>query len=173
MSTTIDLRELPDGFRIVVERARIEGEVIVTDGGVPCATLVSVDRPLARVATAQAEWPKPAPLESEAFPVRKEATGAWRVGRCNVLLEMVIHEHRAGVPPEVIVEEFDTLDLADVYAVIAYAIRHPDEIDAYLARREQQAQEIRQKIEATQGDLSDVRRRLAAVRLGTAPCSES
>jgi hypothetical protein len=41
-----------------------------------------------------------------------------------------------GSPPEDIVDQFPTLDLADVYDVIAYYLRHRQDLDAYLADRE-------------------------------------
>jgi hypothetical protein len=55
------------------------------------------------------------------------------------------------------------LDLADVYAVIAYYLRHRAEVDAYLQEREQQAREIRRQIEA-RFDPTGVRERLLARR---------
>ena len=42
----------------------------------------------------------------------------------------------------------NTLVLADVYAVIAYYLRHRDEVRAYLKGREEEAQALRAKIEA-------------------------
>lgn len=44
--------------------------------------------------------------------------------------------------------DFDTLDLADVYAVIAYYLRHGAEVDAYLAEQRRLADEVRREIEA-------------------------
>jgi hypothetical protein len=38
-------------------------------------------------------------------------------------------------------------DLADVYAVIAYYLRHRTELDAYLKEREQEAQKMGEEIE--------------------------
>ncbi len=102
--------------------------------------------------------------QAEVFPVRKEETGAWRVGDSRVLLEMVIQSYRQGATPEMIVQSFDTLALADVYAVITYALRRPSEIDAYLDHRERQAEDVWRRIDASQGDLGDIRRRLAARR---------
>jgi len=54
--------------------------------------------------------------------------------------------------------------LADVYAVIAYYLRHTQEIEEYLAKREKQGEEIRKKIEAGQRDLTEIRARLRARR---------
>lgn len=43
---------------------------------------------------------------------------------------------------------------------LAYYLRHPSEVEGYLARREQKAEETRQRIESQQGDLSEIRARL-------------
>lgn len=62
--------------------------------------------------------------------------------------------------PETIVERFPSLQLADVYAVIASYLRHKMEVDAYLGRRQQEAAEMRAKVEATQKDRQLIRKRL-------------
>ena len=46
------------------------------------------------------------------------------------------------------VRAYDTLVLADVYAVIAYYLRHRDEVRVYLKRRAEEAAALRAKIEA-------------------------
>jgi hypothetical protein len=38
--------------------------------------------------------------------------------------------------------------VADIYAVIAYYLRHRDEVATYLGRRQQQADAVRQKFQA-------------------------
>ena len=53
----------------------------------------------------------------------EEPPGVLRVGKSRVLLELVIHAYQQGETPEAIVEMYDTLDLADVFAVIAYYLR--------------------------------------------------
>jgi hypothetical protein len=77
-----------------------------------------------------------------------------------VLLELVIQAFQDGATPEAIVQRYSTLALPDVYAVIAYYLRHRSEIEAYLAERNQKAEEVRQKLERQQGDLSEIRARL-------------
>jgi len=47
-----------------------------------------------------------------------------------------------GATPETIVQRYSTLALPDVYAVLAYYLRHPNEVEEYLARREQKAEEF-------------------------------
>ena len=58
------------------------------------------------------------------------------------------------------------MTLADIYAVIAYYLRHREEIEAYLDAREQHAEAVHQRIERHQGDLSDLRQHLRARQQG-------
>ena len=103
-------------------------------------------------------------LPAEVPPLREDASGALRVGNSRVLLELVIRAFQDGATPETIVQRYSTLSLPDVYAVIAYYLRHQGEVEGYLSRREQKAEEVRQRIESQQGDLSEIRARLLAKR---------
>jgi len=102
-------------------------------------------------------------VQVEAPPLREDGSGALRIGSTRVLLELVIRAFQDGATPEVIVQRYAGLQLSDVYGVIAYYLRHPREIEAYLVQRENQADEARQKIESQQ-DLSEIRARLLAQR---------
>lgn len=95
-----------------------------------------------------------------AVPLRQDATGALRIGDSQVLLEMVVRAFRKGATPEGIVQSFDTLKLADVYAVLAYYLAHQDEVEAYMRRNDAEAQAIRHQIEATQPPRTELRERL-------------
>lgn len=99
--------------------------------------------------------PKTLPL-----PLREDETGAIRVGNSRVLLEIVIQAFQDGVSPESIVRRYSTLSLGDVYLTIGYYLQHPETIDAYLDRREQLAESVRQKLSIIQPDLSSIRARL-------------
>jgi uncharacterized protein (DUF433 family) len=101
--------------------------------------------------------PKTLPL-----PLREEETGAIRVGNSRVLLELAIRAFQHGASPESIVQKYSTLSLSDVYLIVGYYLRHPEAIDAYLERRERQAELVRQKLSAIQPDLSLIRSRLLA-----------
>ena len=101
-------------------------------------------------------------LQTETPPLRRDATGALRVGSSQVLLELVIRAFQDGATPEAIAQRYPTATLADIYAVIAYYLRHREDIEAYLAEREHWADEVRQHIESRQRDLSDLRHRLLA-----------
>lgn len=101
---------------------------------------------------------------AEAPPLRDDGSGALRVGNSRVLLELVILAFQDGATPEAIVQRYSTLALSDVYAVIAYYLRHRDEVEAYLAERERKAEEVGEKGGVPAGDLSGIRSRLRAVR---------
>ena len=87
-------------------------------------------------------------IEPIPVPLRQDATGALRVGESRVLLEMVIHAFQAGATPEAIVQSYDTLALPDVYAVLAFYLIHQEDVHAYLARRDAEADALRREIEA-------------------------
>jgi uncharacterized protein (DUF433 family) len=106
-------------------------------------------------------------LQTEAPPLHRDASGALRVGRSRVLLELVIRAFQDGAPPEVIAQHYPSATLVDIYAVIAYYLRHETDIEAYLADREQQAQEVRQRIESHQGNMADLRTRILARQRST------
>lgn len=103
-------------------------------------------------------------VHSESPPLREDSSGAIRVGESHVLLELVIHAFQDGATPEAIVQRYSTLALSDVYTVIAYYLRHPNEVDAYLANREARAEEVHNLLKSQQEDLSDIRRRLLSRR---------
>jgi uncharacterized protein (DUF433 family) len=106
----------------------------------------------------------PFTVQAEAPPIREDADGALRVGGSRVLLELVIRAFQDGATPEMIVQRYSTLALPDVYAVITYYLRHRTEVEAYLAEREQNAEEVRKRLEGQHGDLSEIRARLEARR---------
>lgn len=87
-------------------------------------------------------------LTADPLPLHADEHGSIRVGDTRVLLEFVLHAYQAGASAEQIVQRFDTLDLADVHAVLAYYLRHRPEVDDYLRRREAEAWDTRQRIEA-------------------------
>ena len=89
-------------------------------------------------------------IQTETPPLNEDVTGALRVGNSRVLLEIVVRAFQDGATPETIVQRYSTLSLPDLYAVLAYYLRHPSEVEEYLARRELKAEEVRQRIESQQ-----------------------
>jgi uncharacterized protein (DUF433 family) len=88
------------------------------------------------------------PLHPEPLPLRVDEGGAVRVGTSRVSLDLIVEQYENGVAPEDMVRAYDTLVLADVHAVIAYYLRHRDEVRAYLKRRAEEAEALRAKIES-------------------------
>lgn len=89
------------------------------------------------------------PLHAEPTPLRLDEGGVVRVGKSRVSLDLVVDQYENGMTPEDLVRAYDTLVLADVHAVIAYYLRHRDEVRAYLRRRGEEAQALHAKIAAT------------------------
>jgi tRNA C32,U32 (ribose-2'-O)-methylase TrmJ len=85
-----------------------------------------------------------------------------RVGDSQVLLDVVIREFNNGAEPEAIAHGYPTLNLADVYAVIAYYLRHQNDVDQYHGGRRQEAEKLRQEIEAKQPNRAELRAKLLA-----------
>jgi uncharacterized protein (DUF433 family) len=86
-------------------------------------------------------------LQAIPVPLRDDGHGGLRVGQTRVSLESVWHLHQQGASPAEIVQAFDTLALADVYAVLAWALRHPEDVDVYLKQRDDEATQLRQQLE--------------------------
>ncbi|MBL8160383.1 MAG: DUF433 domain-containing protein [Anaerolineae bacterium] len=81
-------------------------------------------------------------------PLRTDEHGAIRVSGTRVTLDVVIARYHQGYSPEAIHKAFSTVSVNDIYAVISYYLAHRDELDAYLKRRDEEAERIRQEIEA-------------------------
>ena len=88
------------------------------------------------------------PFAAESPPLRADEGGAIRVGTTRISLDLIVEQYENGMTPEDMVRAYDTLVLADVHAVIAYYLRHRDEVRAYLKRRAEEAEALRAKIEA-------------------------
>ena len=91
-------------------------------------------------------------LHAETPPIR-ESGGALRVGGTGVTLETVLWAFQQGATPEDITDQFPSLILAEVYDVIAYYLRHREDLDRYLAQQEEQyleaAEGLRSEFPAT------------------------
>jgi uncharacterized protein (DUF433 family) len=97
------------------------------------------------------------------LPLQADEHGVMRVGQTRVRLDTVITAWRQGESPEQIVENFDVLDLADVYAVISYYLHHRAEVDEYMARNQQEGERLRAEYERRFSS-ADMRERLLARR---------
>lgn len=83
-------------------------------------------------------------LTADPLPLVADAQGVVRVARTRVTLDTVVAAFQDGLTAEEIAEQYPSLPLSQVYAVIAYYLDHQVEVDSYLATRERRAQEVRQ-----------------------------
>ena len=88
------------------------------------------------------------PLHADPPPLRVDEGGSVRVGKSRISLDLIVEQYENGMTPEDMVRAYDTLVLADVYASIAYYLRHRDEVRAYLMRRAEEAESLQAKVEA-------------------------
>lgn len=102
-------------------------------------------------------------VTAEPVPLASDADGVVRVGSTRVTLDTVVAAFREGMTPEGIVEQYPSLQLAQVYSVIGYVLNHRAEVEAYLCERQRRADAVRQKNEAC-FDPTGVRGRLLARR---------
>jgi uncharacterized protein (DUF433 family) len=70
-----------------------------------------------------------------------------RIKGTRVTLDSLVTTFRLGAAPEEIVLQYPTLDLADVYAVVAYYLRNTDTVDSYLSECEAHRTEVRRENE--------------------------
>lgn len=98
---------------------------------------------------------------AETLPLAADADGVVRVGKTRVTLDTVVAAFSEGATAEEIVQQYPTLTLADVYHVLAYYLRRPSEVEAYLQQRQAHAEAVRKQNEA-RFDPQGVRDRLLA-----------
>lgn len=82
-------------------------------------------------------------IVAEPAPLQANEDGVILVGKTRVTLDTVVAVFNQGATAEEIVYRYPSLNLADVYATIAFYLKHQSEVGAYLQQRRQQAQEIR------------------------------
>ncbi|HEY7313769.1 MAG TPA: DUF433 domain-containing protein [Gemmataceae bacterium] len=111
-------------------------------------------------------------LEPLSVPLTRMDNGVYRVTGTRIPLERIVESYKNGATPEGIVDSFDTLRLSDVYRLIGYYLDHREEVERYLREQEEQAEEVRRKIEASQparpGLKEELLRRKALLEKGNA-----
>jgi uncharacterized protein (DUF433 family) len=85
-----------------------------------------------------------------------------------VSLETIVAAFDAGATAEEISQQYASVDLASVYAVISYVLDHRGKVDAYVRRRHEAAAAVRGKFEAALPS-GGIRARLLARRSSSSP----
>jgi uncharacterized protein (DUF433 family) len=70
-----------------------------------------------------------------------------RVTGTRVSLETIVTAFDSGATPEEIAQQYPSVGLESVYAVISYVLGHRAEVDAYMQRRLDHAGEVKRTIE--------------------------
>lgn len=87
------------------------------------------------------------------------------MAKTRVTFDTVIYAFLEGATAEEIVQQYPSLELADVYAVIGYYLRRRAEVEGYLNGRQKLTQRVRQQNEK-RFDPAGVRARLLARQAG-------
>jgi uncharacterized protein (DUF433 family) len=104
----------------------------------------------------------------EIIPLQTDSTGVVRIGGTRITLDTVVGAFCDGATAEEIVQQYPSLNLADVYYVIGYYLRRTSEVQAYLQARKVDAETVRRQNEA-RFDPHGIRARLLARRPGGTP----
>ena len=99
---------------------------------------------------------------TQAVPLILGEDGTIRITGSRVTLESVIHQFRNGATAEQIQEDFPSLTLSDIYAVIAYFLQHSRAVRDYLNEQAEGSQQVRREVESgldTSGLREQLRRR--------------
>lgn len=79
-------------------------------------------------------------IDDQKVPLSMDERGLFRIHGTRVTLDCVVEMWLDGAAPEEIVEQYDVLQLDDVYAVITYYLRHQAEVDRYLAGQQRESE---------------------------------
>ena len=101
--------------------------------------------------------------EQQKVPLQTDADGVIRVAGTRVTLETVAEVFQQGATAEEIVQQYPSLALAEVYAVLAFYLARRPQVDAYLKARKDQRESTRQENEGRH-DPEGIRERLLARR---------
>jgi len=84
-------------------------------------------------------------IEQEQVPLKTDSDGVVRVGSTRVTLDTLITAFKEGAAAEEIVFRYPTLHLADVYSILSYYLRRPEEIEDYLNQRQHKANAVKRQ----------------------------
>jgi uncharacterized protein (DUF433 family) len=86
-------------------------------------------------------------IDPEPVPLVRDQAGRLMVPGSRVCLDVLVAAFKRGASPEAIYDNYETVPLADVYAIFSYYLRHRAEVEAYLAEQVREGAEIQARIE--------------------------
>lgn len=87
-------------------------------------------------------------IEPDPVPLVRDQVGRLMVPGTRISLDVLVAAFKRGKSPEAIHDAYKSVALADVYAILAYYLRHRTEVEAYLAEQEREDAEIQARTEA-------------------------
>lgn len=89
-----------------------------------------------------------AAIEPEPVPLVRDDVGRLMVPGTRISLDVLVAAFKRGDSPEAVHENYESVALADVYAIFAYYLRHRHEVEDYLTEQERLGAETQARIEA-------------------------
>ncbi len=114
--------------------------------------------------------------QKQDLPLSISQYGTIRIADTRVSLDSVLHHDRQGATAEEIAVRFPALRLADIHSCLAYFLNHPESVQEYLTRQQQQAHELHQRIESDsvqQHGLAQMRERIRNRIAASQRCSDA
>jgi uncharacterized protein (DUF433 family) len=100
-------------------------------------------------------------IKAQPVPLTMDQEGVLRVGGTRVTLDTVVEAFQEGLTAEEIVQQYPSLSLPDVYAVLSYYLSHQDEVERYMEERKRMRDKIKRQNERL-FDPTGIRNRLLA-----------
>ncbi len=104
-------------------------------------------------------------LEMPPVPLHEDSDGVVRIGGTRVTLDTIVSAFVQGSTAEQIAQDYSTLTLADIYAVISFYLKNQPQVDSYLAERRKEGlstQVMHTMRQQADGDSKGIRSRLQA-----------
>ncbi len=102
-------------------------------------------------------------IRAEPVPLESNADGVVCVRGTRVTLDTIVAAFKQGATAEEIAQQYSTVVLSDIYAIIGFYLRQRLEVEAYLEQRMQQSEAVRRENES-RFDPEGIRDRLLARR---------
>ena len=82
-------------------------------------------------------------FEPEEVPLHCVELGSVRVKGTRVSLDTIVEAFQCGATAEEIADQYPAVSLPDIYAVIAYYLRHQSEVNAYIEEGRVEGERLR------------------------------
>jgi uncharacterized protein (DUF433 family) len=134
--------------------------------GIPLHSIGWVENSFVFDAQPQHIWDVMPTLESTLdahAPLSTAEGGTIRIADTRVSLDSVVHLYQQGATAEEIALRFPALRLADIHSCLAYYLNHQEDVQKYMTRHKQRADELQQSISsdpAQQRGVAEMRERI-------------